>query len=82
MIEIFKVVCKKNGYVLEKEVEDEVKKLFAEMYTDRPDNFANGREVRNYFEKVVTNQANRLYGKENITNEELAQITKEDLKVN
>ena len=82
LIEIFKVVCKKNGYVLEKEVEDEVKKLFAEMYTDRPDNFANGREVRNYFEKVVTNQANRLYGKENITNEELAQITKEDLKVN
>ena len=82
LIEIFKVVCKKNGYVLEKEVEDSVKEAFAEMYTDRPDNFANGREVRNYFEKVVTNQANRLYGKENITNEELAQITREDLKVN
>lgn len=81
LLEIFKVVCKKNGYVLEKEVEDEVKKLFAEMYTDRPENFANGREVRNYFEKVVTNQANRLYGKENITNEELAEIVEEDLKV-
>ena len=81
LFEIFKVVCKKNGYELSEEVEKAVKETFADMYTDRPDNFANGREVRNYFEKVVTNQANRLYGKENITNEELAEIVKEDLKV-
>ena len=81
LFEIFKVVCKKNGYELSEEVENAVKETFADMYTDRPDNFANGREVRNYFEKVVTNQANRLYGKENITNEELAEIVKEDLKV-
>lgn len=81
LIEIFKVVCKKNGYVLSEEVENAVKEIFADMYTDRPDNFANGREVRNYFEKVVTNQANRLYGKENITDEELTEIMKEDLKV-
>ena len=81
LFEIFKVVCKKNGYVLSEEVEGAVKETFAVMYTDRPDNFANGREVRNYFEKVVTNQANRLYGKENITDDELTEITKEDLKV-
>ena len=45
------------------------------------DSFANARGVRNYFEKVLVNQANRLVklNKEEITNEVLQKLTIEDV---
>ena len=48
------------------------------MYETRSKNFANGRSVRNFFEEVLTNQANRLAPKKDITDEELNTLTYED----
>ena len=48
------------------------------MYEHKSDNFANGRAVRNFFEEVITAQANRLAPKDDITDEELNTLTYED----
>ena len=33
---------------------------FTDLYVNRSDDYANGRDVRNYFEKVVNSHANRV----------------------
>lgn len=45
----------------------------------RDKNFGNARYVRNLFENVVQNQANRLARMESIDNNELSIITCEDI---
>ena len=55
------------------------------MVNNKPDNFANGREMRNLFETAKQNQANRivarLISESNITDEELNELTVGDFEV-
>ena len=51
------------------------------MYEHRSSNFANGRAVRNFFEEVISNQANRLATLDDISDEELNTLTYEDFLV-
>lgn len=44
------------------------------------ENFANGREVRNYFELAMVNQANRLSLDKDISNDKLEELTLEDVE--
>ena len=81
LVLIFKVMSQKSGYELASETEDELPELFDKLYSDREDNFANAREVRNFFEKVIIKQANRLYEIENPSNEDLITITKDDVMI-
>ena len=60
LMEIFKMRCKKGGYVLSPEAESRAAESFERMYAERGENFGNGRDVRNYFEDCVSRQANRL----------------------
>ncbi|MBQ3822324.1 MAG: hypothetical protein II807_04670, partial [Thermoguttaceae bacterium] len=57
-------------------------RLFVALYAKRNSKgFANGRTVRNYFEKVVVQQANRLASKaDNLDDSALMQINLTDLK--
>ncbi len=43
------------------------------------ENFANAREVRNLFEKIITNQASRVSALEDVDEETLSLITLDDL---
>ena len=76
---MFRMRCKKNGYVLTEEADAFALELFQDMYENRDDNFGNGRDVRNRFEDVVSRQANRLADMEAPTKEDLMTITKRDL---
>ena len=49
------------------------------MYQTRDKNFANGRDVRNYFEKAVMAQSNRLGSQKSVAVSELTNLTSEDL---
>ena len=49
-------------------------------YNTRGDNFANGRQIRNIFENVLTAQANRLSSDLDITDDELMTICLEDFE--
>ena len=80
LLKILKYNCKNSGYELDSEAEEESKKFFENRYENRDDNFANARDVRNYFEKAIVNQSNRLSKTSNeLSKEELMRIKAEDL---
>lgn len=69
---IFESQCKKNGYEADEEAKEYVKEFFKNRYENRDDNYANARDVRNFFEKAIVEQANRLSKEEAPTDEDLA----------
>lgn len=80
LVEIFDSNCKKYDYILDKEAKDQVKSLIMLRKTERLENFANAREVRNLFEEIITNQARRIARMENPTDEDMRTITVDDLR--
>jgi len=79
LLEIFDSMCKKSGLIATENARDLVLKHFEEKYANRNETFANGREVRNFFEKAVVNQANRLAQESYIDDEDVATLTAEDI---
>lgn len=80
LLEIFKSMCKKSGYTTDYSVDQYVLEYFTDKYNQRDESFANGREVRNYFERVVVNQANRLAMADGISGNDIATLTLEDVE--
>lgn len=60
--EIFINLCGsgEEKYELTEESKEYVKEYWNKCVAEKDKNFGNGRDVRNYFEKVVKNQTNRL----------------------
>lgn len=79
LLEIFDSMCKKSGLTATQDTRDLVLKHFEKEYANRNETFANGREVRNFFEKTVVNQANRLAQESYIDDEDVATLTAEDI---
>ena len=52
-----------------------------ELCEHKPDNFANGREMRNLIEAALSNQANRRASLPDISDQELNEIKIEDLTI-
>lgn len=71
LLQILEGTCKKNGYALSVDARDAAKEMFEDMYENRDEDFANGRTVRNLFEKAVVRQADRLVKFDTLTNEQL-----------
>lgn len=78
--EIFKMQCKKYQYKLTDEAAEAVREEIIRLEAAKGENFANAREVRNLFEKIITNQASRVADLENVDEEMLSTITIDDLK--
>ena len=76
---IFRGLCEKNSYSLEEEAENYADEYFSSLYESRDVNFGNGRDVRNFFENMVSRQANRVAEMESPTKEELVTVAKADL---
>ncbi|WP_458404023.1 AAA family ATPase [Methanobrevibacter sp.] len=81
LYDIFMLMADDANLVLDDGAKEYLRQYLTKMYENRSDNFANGRAVRNFFEEVITNQANRLAPKEEITDEELNTLTYEDFLV-
>lgn len=78
---IYNKFCNDNKYVMTPDAAEYVKDFLEQRYLRRDDNFANGRDVRNLFEKTLSNQADRLAKKgPNVTNEELSEIILSDVE--
>ncbi len=69
----------KYGYKLDADADKFLRNSLAETVAHKSRNFGNGRYVRNLFEKTITNQANRLGKRQNLSTEELSQITLSDV---
>lgn len=79
MMGIFRMRCEKSCYTVDEAAEKQMRLLLAEENTD-PKSFGNGRGVRNLFEKLLIQQANRLAVQETVTREELMAITAADVE--
>lgn len=79
LLDIFKSICTKSGMTITKEAEDAVLQFFIERCGLNLKTFANARDIRNYYERAITNQANRLAAIEHPTNGQLTTLTIEDV---
>lgn len=79
LISILKSFCTQNDMVLTAEAEHDIDCYLEWLISNKPDNFANGREMRNLFETMYSNQANRLVDELDITDDALTSLTVADL---
>ena len=79
MAAIFRLQCQKGCYMLEEGADEEIRAFIEAASRDAGASFGNARGVRNLFERVLTEQANRLARLERFTKEDLMTITKEDV---
>ncbi len=81
LVEIFRLICKNDGKYIHEECDEYLNQCFKEIVANKPSNFANGRTVRNYYEKVIESLNERLVvSLDEITNEELQMIRLVDLQ--
>ena len=81
LVAILETMCKKNEYSLSKEAKEKAIRLFTERCDNKPDNFANAREVRNFMENAMLNHAGRVtkLNKKARTKKALSCLEAEDL---
>ena len=78
LFDIFVSMEEGSSLKLDKKAEEYLKGHFEDVYKCRGDNFANGRYVRNIFEKVLSDQANRLVQNVDISDADLNTLTIDD----
>lgn len=76
LIEIFKNICKKNGFVVSESGMKELKNIIIK-YSDMA-RFGNARGVRNIFDKAIQNQADRLMKLTDVNKSDLTTIIASD----
>lgn len=77
MLEILKRQCIKTEFILSSEAEEAARRYFEKNQTDST--FGNARGVRNFFDRVVMNQATRILTLPNPSEIEFKTIKKEDI---
>ena len=79
LVKIFGVLTEKSHYQLDTDGVQIVKDVMQNLWDGKDETFANAREVRKYFERVVSCQANRLSLEGNLTREQLIAFAAADL---
>ncbi|MDJ0726499.1 MAG: right-handed parallel beta-helix repeat-containing protein [Prochloraceae cyanobacterium] len=75
---IFISMAAKDGWIVTEDVDTLLQAKFAALYGDRPDNFANARDVRNLYEKMVRSIKTRIV-LEDLSPEEMRKFTVKDI---
>ena len=78
MFAIFKLNCSKSFYVLDSAAENKIKEYFT-LVSEAAGEFGNARGVRNTFEKILTEQANRIASLPSVSRDDLMKITEDDV---
>lgn len=79
LVDIFKLSLRKSQYKIKRDALNALQSHIDRELLVKDEHFGNGRFVRNLFEKIIQNQANRLAVKESVSNEDLSIITVEDI---
>lgn len=77
---IFNGMCSKYDYNISDLANDEIDELIENMVKNKEKGFANAREIRNLFEKVIANQASRVALIKNPSKEDYMMITEADIE--
>ncbi len=81
LLDIFGVMADKAGFKVEDEARATLERKLAELEPAAKATFGNARGIRNMFEKIVVNQANRVVMYEEPTLQQLSTICECDVKV-
>ncbi|MBR4166012.1 MAG: AAA family ATPase, partial [Lachnospiraceae bacterium] len=83
LVAILKTMCKKNEYSLSPAAEARALEIFTARCENKPENFANAREVRNFLEKAMLKHAARVtkLPKEERTREALTTLEAPDVEI-
>lgn len=79
MTAIFDLQCKKSCYTLDEDAKAELTEYFKAV-SEEAGEFGNARGVRNTFERILTEQANRIAELASVTKDDLMKITLSDVK--
>lgn len=79
-IEILLSQCKRQEYMLSRDALEEATRFFEDRVANKTESYANARDVRNYLEKAIANQASRIVGLKDVDKNILAVIEKEDVE--
>lgn len=79
LCEIFKLSLKKAQYKIKKNAFEALGNHIQSALYYKDEHFGNGRYVRNLFERIIQNQANRLAKSESISDKDLSIITIDDI---
>ncbi len=80
LLEIFERMCSSNNYTLSEDARVLASQIFMRMVANKGKDFGNARDVRNYFERVVSKQATRIVNMKSPSKEEVQQLIIDDLK--
>lgn len=79
LFQIFESNTQKYEYTLTEDAATLLKTIVQQAVKEKDKSFGNGRFVRNLFEKVIENQANRISAESTVSSESLASIKAEDI---
>jgi hypothetical protein len=79
MLDIFKLSCEKTKFILSAEAEEVALSYFEQNQNDST--FGNARGVRNFFDRVIINQATRILSIPCPSELEFRTLEKEDFLV-
>ena len=80
LTEIFCDLCESQDFKITEEAKNTVLQEIGKMVAESKENFGNARDIRNYFEKTISRQANRIMKLSDADNlEALITIEKEDV---
>lgn len=80
LLEIVKSMAAKQEYVLSEPAKKKTLDHFTKVCSNKPENFANARDARNYLEKAITNQAGRILKLKDMDKDIIMTIEPEDLE--
>ena len=79
LMDIFKHNLKKSRYKIKRDAYELLQEKVSAAVSLKDKNFGNARYIRNLFERVIQQQANRLAKQISMVSEDLSLITKEDI---
>jgi stage V sporulation protein K len=80
MVEIFRRLAEQSHYTIDPAANSALESVLHQRWESRGSNFANGRDVRNFFERAVSEQANRLGRSGTYGEGDLCVLTAQDLQ--
>lgn len=79
--EIFDLMCREYDYYIDADAKNKVRAHLDDIYSMRDTNYANARDVRNFFERIVANQASRIMNESIVSDDEMMTIRAIDIDV-
>ncbi len=79
LLEILDVMASNAGLTIEQDAKEAIGQRLEQMDSEQKEEFGNARGIRNMFEKIVMNQANRLIAQSHPSREMLMTILKDDI---